>query len=407
MCEGTHSDKSASDVEKATQKEPQTPQEAAAGMYEAARALLDKLFVMHKDANRFPPYALFPFHSLNRFDWYFLPASLITRSGLPLRSMNPGQQQLALELLKRSLSAGGYQKTEYIRQLEFVLHEIERTQPNPFRRDAEAFHFTIFGNPSADGTWGWRYEGHHSSLQWTIVNGEVISTTPQFLGASPAEVTIDVHGGPPVGTRVLAEQEDLARALVGSFNEQQQREAILVGPVPQEILTMNQRRASIQEERGVSYASLDNKQRELLRQLVESYASVQLAPIARERMTKIERAGWDNVKYAWTGSLDKGQLQYYRIVQIVQSGGVTSGGFLIEYDTPMREPQHRHTVWRDFVGDWGEDRLPAPRLGGNIMADADLDSVWGPDPLMRHYLTADHHALDREEHGHTHETDLE
>jgi hypothetical protein len=390
MCGGTQPGEQSPDAEKVIQTEPQTTKEIAAAIYEAARAFLDKLFVMQKEASRFPPYALFPFNSANRFEWYFLPASLITRSGLPLRSMNPGQQQLAFEMLKRSLSAVGYQKTEYIRQLEFVLHDIEQGAANPFRRDAEAFHFTIFGTPSIDGTWGWRYEGHHSSLEWTIVDGEVIATTPQFLGASPAEVTKEVHGGPPVGTRVLGEQEDLARALVGSFTEQQQHEAILVGPVPQEILTMNQRRASIQEERGVSYGSLEGKQRELLRQLIESYASVQLGPIARERMNKIEKAGWDKIRYAWTGSLDKGQLHYYRIIQ--------SNSFLIEYDTPMGEPFHRHTVWRDFNGDWGEDRISAQQSRSTAKASAGLDSKWGPDLLVRHYLTADHHAVQQEGH---------
>ncbi|GIS97902.1 MAG: hypothetical protein CM1200mP25_1390 [Acidobacteriota bacterium] len=42
----------------------------------------------------------------------------------------------------------------------------------------------IFGEPSTTGTWSWRYEGHHISHSWTVINGELNSTTPQFFGAT-------------------------------------------------------------------------------------------------------------------------------------------------------------------------------------------------------------------------------
>ena len=55
-----------------------------------------------------------------------------------------------------------------------------------------------------------RWEGHHVSLHWTLVNGMAIATTPQFFGSNPAEV----RDGPKKGTRVLHAEEDLGRALV-------------------------------------------------------------------------------------------------------------------------------------------------------------------------------------------------
>ena len=75
----------------------------------------------------------------------------------------------------------------------------------------------IFGEPSPTGTWGWRYEGHHISQNWTVVRGQSIASSPQFFGSNPAEV----RSGPKKGTRVLAAEEDLARALLQSLTDAQ------------------------------------------------------------------------------------------------------------------------------------------------------------------------------------------
>jgi hypothetical protein len=345
----------------------------------AAQQFIAVLFQQQKDGQQFPNYACFPFESENRLEWFYLPASLIRHEGLPLKSMNGRQQKAALDLVRASLSTAGIARTEHIRMLEFVLAEMEKNLANPFRRDNEAYHFTIFGRPSNNGAWGWRYEGHHVSLHWTIVDGEVISTTPQFFGTSPAEVSIDVPGGPPVGTRILAAEEDLARKLVVSLNGEQQRRAILVSEAPWDILTLNLRDISIQENRGVAYEMLTEAQQELLRKLVEAYTVPQPGVVAQERMNKVEQAGWDSIKFAWTGSIEKGQLHYYRI---------QGSTFLIEYDTPMNEPFHRHTVWRDFKGDWGRDRIPNTSSASSNFGHA---WEWGRDVLREHYMTSPDH----------------
>src|SRR5260221_11464955 len=113
----------------------------------AAQDFIASLFLQQKDGQQFPNYACFPFDSENRFEWFYLPASLVRHEGLPLRSMNGAQQGAALHLLRTSLSVDGFARTEYIRMLEHVLAEMEKNLANPFRRDAEAYHFTIFGTP--------------------------------------------------------------------------------------------------------------------------------------------------------------------------------------------------------------------------------------------------------------------
>ena len=68
--------------------------------------------------------------------------------------------------------------------LEQILWELENQDP---RRDPEKYHVSIFGKPGAEATWGWRVEGHHLSVNFTIANGEKISGTPSFFATNPAQ----------------------------------------------------------------------------------------------------------------------------------------------------------------------------------------------------------------------------
>ena len=37
------------------------------------------------------------------------------------------------------------------------------------------------------GTWGYRFEGHHVSLNYAIVDGKIASS-PSFFGSNPAQI---------------------------------------------------------------------------------------------------------------------------------------------------------------------------------------------------------------------------
>ena len=202
----------------------------ADAMAEAARSFLAGL-----DADSRAK-AQLAFDAEERFNWHFVPRP---RAGLPLKQMSEPQRKTAMDLLRAGLSEKGYTKAETIRTLETVLAEIEK---DPVRRDPELYYVTVFGEPSAKGTWGWRFEGHHISLNWTLVRGASIASTPQFFGSNPAEV----RSGPRKGTRALAAEEDLARALLGSLTEAQRGQAVLSPSAPDDILTSNTRKAAMQ-----------------------------------------------------------------------------------------------------------------------------------------------------------------
>ncbi len=282
--------------------------------------------------------AVFPFNSDERMNWHYIPKE---RKGVSWKELSAEQQTAAKTLVLAGLSKAGYAKVEAIRQLETVLHAMENNNPT---RDPEKYHLTIFGEPAAKGTWGWRFEGHHVSLQWTIRDGKVMASSPQFLGTNPAEV----REGPKKGTRVLAAEEDLGRALVKSLTAEQRKEAILSETAPGDVLTAASRKASIQEDKGISYSKLSKEQQGLFISLLMEYANVQSSDISKKRIEAVRKTGLNQVKFAWMGGLERGQPHYYRIQ------GAT---FLVEYDNTQNNANHIHAVWRDFAGDFGADLI--------------------------------------------------
>ena len=302
-------------------------------MVTAARAFLDSLTPELKQK------AQMPLDAEERMNWFYTP---VPRKGLPLKDMNDAQRTAAMNLLRAGLSEQGYSRAETIRALEDVLVEMGG---NPRQRDKELYYFSVFGDPGPKSTWGWRYEGHHLSQNWTVINGSAMATTPQFFGANPAEV----RQGSRKGTRALAVEEDLAFELLKSLDATQQKTAIIDPKAPNDILTTNSRQAAIQEDRGLSHAQMNAAQKALLVKLIEANAAAQPQAVARERLARLRAAGLDQVKFAWMGARDRGQQGHYYRVQ-----GPT---FLIEFDNTQNDANHIHLVWRDFKGDWGRDLL--------------------------------------------------
>lgn len=281
---------------------------------------------------------MFPLKGEERFDWHYVPKN---RPGLAIKEMNKAQRDAVHVLLDAALSQKGFVKTTTIISLETVLHELENRNPT---RDAGLYHISIFGKPKADGTWGWRFEGHHLSLNFTVVDGELISGTPSFLGANPAEV----KEGPRKGTRPLGPEEDIGRQLVKALDEDQQKEAIVSKDAPREILTRADRKAKNLEPKGLSFAEMNREQAGLLIQLIKEYLGRYREEIAGDDWKRIQKAGLENVYFAWAGGLEPGQGHYYRVQ------GPT---FLLEYDNTQNKANHIHAVWRDLENDFGEDFL--------------------------------------------------
>jgi hypothetical protein len=284
--------------------------------------------------------ATFAFESAERMKWHFVPQ--FERNGLQVKEMTEPQRKLAHELLKTGLSARGYTTYTQIMQLENIL-KAQENGSGP-TRDPEGYRFSVFGTPSAKGTWGWRVEFHHVSLHFDVVGGTAISSTPSFAGANPAEV----KDGPQKGQRTLGTLEDTARALVTALDEPQRKVAIFTNVALNDIVTGNALDIKPLSPEGVKASAMTGAQRDLLMKILDAYAGLMTADIAADRMAKVKKAGIENIAFAWAGSIERGQKHYYRLQ------GPT---FLIEFDNTQNDGNHVHSVWRDFQGDFGRDLL--------------------------------------------------
>jgi uncharacterized protein DUF3500 len=314
---------------------------AATAMSTAATRFLDALNADQRKQ------ATYPLESDEYLHWNFIPDEAFPRNGLPLKSMSDAQQKLAHELLKSGLSERGYQTYTAIIALENILRVVEGGRGDgrgAMARDPSAYRFTVFGQPSATGIWGWRVEGHHVSLHFLVSKGAVSASTPSFAGSNPAEV----RDGAEKGKRVLGLLEDSGRSLVMALDEKQRMTAIINTTAPNEIVTTNQLDIKPLSPDGLRGSAMTPAQRELLTKLIDAYAGLMAPDVAAQRMAKIKAAGIENIGFAWAGAVERGQRHYYRVQ------GPT---FLVEFDNTQNNGNHVHSVWRDFNGDFGRDLL--------------------------------------------------
>jgi Protein of unknown function (DUF3500) len=284
--------------------------------------------------------ALFALGDPERLNWHYVPRG---REGVPFKAMPAPARAAAHELMKASLSAVGYGKAMSIIHLEDVLRRIETFG---LSRDPENYTFTIFGSPGASAPWGWRVEGHHLSLNFTLVPGQPVAVTPAFLGANPAEVP----SGPKKGLRALAAEQDLGRALAQSLTDPQRTRTVIASESLGDIVTGPGRADSLATPAGLALADMTADQRSLAAKVIEEYARNMRSELAEQELRRMREAGLERVHFAWAGPLESGKAHYYRL------HGPT---LLIEYDNTQNNANHIHSVWHDPRRDFGLDLLRA------------------------------------------------
>ena len=285
--------------------------------------------------------AVIDFGDKERLNWHYVPRA---REGVAFKAMPAPARAAAHELMKASLSAVGYGKAVDAIRLEGVLRQLETF--GGFLRDPENYLVTVFGSPASSGPWGWRLEGHHLSLNFTLVPGKPVAVTPAFFGANPAEV----KAGALKGLRALAREQDVGRALAQGMNAEQRRRMIISGQSLGDIVAGPSRGEGITAEVGVPAAELSPSQRDLLMQLVEIYARNMRADVADGALRRIREGGVERIHFAWAGPIDPGHAHYYRI---------HGPAVLIEFDNTQNDANHIHSVWRDPRNDFGADLLRA------------------------------------------------
>ncbi len=363
-------------------------------MAEAAQAWLETLDdVQRRTATGAVPAAESTDEERRR--WFYTPTD---HGGLTVHQQRPAQQRGAMRLVATGLSTAGYVTVATIMGLENILDHTEGFTTRFARergRDPGLYYLRVFGEPGGPQPWGWRFGGHHVSLNNLVVDGELVATTPCFLGADPASAPL-LGGGV---SRPLARVEDLARELVRSLPDELRSRAVLLGKAPSDHVTANRTRpadgdrmialsdpalwsdvpfpdaddqarlealsdridaaagfddadhaavAYTRQPKGVPGSALDAEQRDLLRALLGTYV---------DRVPEGVRPTWDDadldaVHVAWAGPLEPGEPHYYRL---------QGPRLLVEWDNTQRGANHAHSVWRDPTSDFGLDALASHR----------------------------------------------
>jgi hypothetical protein len=289
------------------------------------------------------------FNDKARLAWFFTPQQdkerRPTRVGARLEEMAPAQKAAALELLKTGLSVEGFKQATTIMSLEGILADLEGAKGAMVRNPGWYF-VTVFGEPSNTGAWGWRFEGHHLSVNYTLDKGTVVSATPLMFGANPAEV----KSGDRKGLRTLPGIEDHARKLIKSLTPEQDQVAKRPTPKGNEGVEIkeNSPTADVGAPVGVTADKLSPEQRQTLDALLRAYTERMPADLATAEADRAAKTAPGQLFFSYTGSAEVGQPYTYRVY---------APEFVVEFlnvqaDSAKNPANHIHSAWRRLPGDF-------------------------------------------------------
>lgn len=282
--------------------------------------------------------ASFSYDDPERLNWHFIPRE---RNGVGLWDLNGAARDSANALVKSGLTAAGYKQVLQVRSLEEVLYLFEGGEEAERRakRHPHKYYVTIFGTPSSKGTWGWRFEGHHLSLNFSIKNGEIVSSTPEFIGANPGLI----DAGPKRYLRVLGKREDIAREILKACSAETSPKAWLSKKAPKDIRGGGVAQPVLAAPEGLRFADMSPEQQKMLKELIAEYLTAMPITVVRERMKLITADGMDDIHFAWWGGSERNEPHHY----VVQGKS-----FVIEYNNTQNDANHVHAIWRNTAGDF-------------------------------------------------------
>lgn len=266
-------------------------------------------------------------------NWNYFGSGDNIKPGLRLEQMDAAQKAAAWKVLATLLSPAGIEKTRNVMTLQDVLAS-QGNMPN--QRSSQRFSFAVFGTPSETGAWGFRLEGHHLHQSISVRGNRIVSVTPSSFSVNPNRVTTGKHAG----LVTLREEELLARRLYGDLNPKLQGRARISATPMRNIMSYAGRERANAQALGVAVPELGPAQRDLVWQLVETYASDYLAPpLADAQRARVRGGDREAVHFAWYGPNDAERAFGYRLI---------GSGFVIELGSVDPAAQHLHTIYHDL-----------------------------------------------------------
>jgi Protein of unknown function (DUF3500) len=272
----------------------------------------------------------------------------LMRHGVCLADLGHDQREVALALLRESLSAAGYQSARDVMRLN--QHALEITG-KPEEYGEWLYWVSLFGAPAPDAPWGWQIDGHHLNLNCFVL-GDQLVLTPNFMGSEP----VLARSGKYQGTRVFAAEEERGYALMRALSAEERQRATIGQDLPAELLT-----AAFNDNRridpaGIRYDELPPEGRDRLEALLATYTGRIRPGHAEIRWAEAKRH-LGETRFAWIGAFDDASPFYYRILSpVILVEFDHQSGIMYDNDKPSRD--HIHTVVRTPNGnDYGKDLL--------------------------------------------------
>lgn len=285
--------------------------------------------------------ACLPFSDSSRLKWSNLPQEQVYRKGISFKELADSQRVLIHRLLRTVLSQQGYQKFLFIIQYDqAILERLSKIKsPIAQRYGNQLYWFSIFGTPEKNKTWGWKFEGHHISLNFTH-SPQGVTCTPMFVGINPALTT----SGPYAGQYLMFEENDFGNQLFNSLTPTQKAKTLL-GPHPTDadVMTQTGREPHLKDPRGLRYTEMNAQQQQLVQGIVKAWVENLTPTLAQEKLQAIW-ANKNKLIFTWLGSNNTNELHYYSL---------KTDRFIIEFSNRDGGIYHYHTIWRDLGEDFG------------------------------------------------------
>jgi Protein of unknown function (DUF3500) len=265
--------------------------------------------------------------------WNYFGFPTVTKPGLRLEQMDAAQKDLAWALLATLMSPEGLKKARNVMTLQDVLMEFG---DGVGQRSSERFSFAVYGAPSDTGVWGFRLEGHHLHQSIAVRDGQIVSVSPSSFSCNPNRISSGRHAG----LVTLQAEEALARRLIGDLGPRLQGRARLSNTPIDNILSYAGRERANGRKVGLPASELSSAQRDLLWQLIETYAVEHLSsPLATAQKARVRTGDREAVHFAWYGPNTPERAFGYRVI---------GDGFVIELGSVDPAALHLHTIYHDL-----------------------------------------------------------
>ena len=337
------------DVDATPSNEVMTP--VAAEMRQHAESFLAAL----SDAQRLS--AQKSFDDASRTDWTFFPR---VRDGLELADLRENAVAIAAAeaLLDCGLSDSGAKTAADIRRLD-----PQEDRGGGVRLGPDRYAITIFGQPSPNARWGWRVEGHHLTLNWTIEAGRVVSVTPMALGISPF---VDQAGEP----QALGEDQQSYLDFLGTLDAETRAGAKRDGPIPAEVPGVGKLRPASGDRVGVRFSELSEATQTAGWKVLDTVYD-RLDPELAWMRRASARAQAEDIFFSWSGTGLAFRPNAYRI---------EGRDFTFDFVNAQDDGNHVHTLYREGGRDFGQEIPSWTRVAsGQFFTEG---PVWSPPSTL-------------------------